>query len=385
MTKRAPKICFVHGQLGLGGAEVLRLSILKEMIRRKTNVNVVELRQPGELSQAVKDLGVPIESLGNRGGLFDLAGIRKLRSYLKRNQFDIVQSSQFITNLHTGFACRSIGIKHHVIEEHGIYKWKKFRHRWLDRTFNAKAAAIIACSRSVAESAAGFLNIPVSQIDVVHNCVGEEHLAPAATDWLGGSERLNRRQKLTGSKTVKHVSGIVGTLRWEKGHRFLLDAWSQLHATGKVSPDHHLLIVGDGPLLSELKELAGAEAQSPSVPNVHFLGSLSDTRSVLQALDLFVLPSVNEGFGIAIIEAMAAGVPVVSTASGGIPEVITEGTGFLVPPENSKALANAISTAIDHDDIESIIAAARNRVTQRFTPTAYVDHLEAIHNRLLSK
>jgi glycosyltransferase involved in cell wall biosynthesis len=378
MTKQAPKICFVHGQLGLGGAEVLRLSILKEMVRRNANVNVVELRQPGELSKAVKDLGVPIESLGNRGGLFDLAGVRKLSAYLKQNRFDIVQSSQFITNLHTGFACRSAGVKHHIIEEHGIYRWKKFRHRWLDRTFNAKAAAVIACSRSVAESAAGFLNIPVSKIDVVHNCVGEEHLVPTPADWQGSSERLQRRQELTSSKTVKHVSGIVGTLRWEKGHRFLLEAWSQLHASGKVSDDHHLLVVGDGPLMPDLKELAN------DLPNVHFLGSRSDTRSVLQAMDLFVLPSVNEGFGIAIIEAMAAGVPVVSTASGGIPEVIVDGTGFLVPSEDSKALASAMADAIDHDDIESIIAAAQNRVLQRFTPAAYVDRLEAIHDRLLT-
>lgn len=377
MKNAKPKICFVHGKLGLGGAEVLRLSILKEMVRRQHQVELIQLRGAGELTESVKSLGVPIESLGNKGGLLDWSGVKRLKAFLKTKSYDVVQSSQFVTNLHTGFACRSLGIQNHIIEEHGIYLWKKSHHRFLDRTFNSKAAAVIACSGKVAESAAGNLRLPTSKVDVVHNCVGQEHLLPIDPAWKSSDARGSQQADLVGTSDAVHLTGIVGTLRWEKGHQFLLEAWQQLHLQNRLSTKHHLLIIGDGPLRSEL------EAQATELPNVHFLGSVSDTRSILRCLDLFVLPSVNEGFGIAIIEAMAAGVPVISTRSGGIPEVVAEGTGVLVPPENSAELATAIEQNIDRNTTQ-MIAAARQRVEDHFTPAAYVDRLESIYARLLN-
>ena len=366
----------MHGKLDLGGAEVLRLSILKEMVRRQYDVELLQLRDPGQLTESVKALGVPTESLGNRGSLLDWSGVRRLKEFFKTKDYDVVQSSQFLTNLHTGFACRSLGIRNHIIEEHGIYLWKKFHHRLLDRTFNSRAAAVIACSTKVAESAADNLSLPQSRIDVIHNCVGEEHLSPINPNWKSTETGQSERADLVGALDAQHLTGIVGTLRWEKGHRFLLEAWQQLHQQNRLSPQHHLLIIGDGLLRGELESLA------KKLPNVHFLGSVSDTRSILRCLDLFVLPSVNEGFGIAIIEAMAAGVPVISTRSGGIPEVITAGTGVLVAPENSAELASAINQAVDRDGPETI-AAARKRVEDHFTPKAYVDRLESIYARLL--
>ena len=377
MKSTRPKICFVHGKFDLGGAEVLRLSVLKEMVRRQHNVEMIQLEMPGQLTESVKSIGVPIESLGNQGSLFDMAGIRRLKAFLKTREYDVVQSSQFISNLHTGFACRSLGIKNHIIEEHGIYLWKKFRHRLLDRTFNSRAAAVIACSTKVAESAAVNLNLPVSKIDVVHNCVDDKHLLPIDPNWKSSEAGQFERADLVGAANAQHLTGIVGTLRWEKGHRFLLEAWQQLQQQNCLSPQHHLLIIGDGPLRRELESFAS------KLPNVHFLGSVSDTRPVLRCLDLFVLPSVNEGFGIAIIEAMAAGVPVISTRSGGIPEVVTDGTGILVSPENSAELAAEIKQAIDRKAPQTI-AAARQRVEDHFTPNAYVDRLESIYARLLN-
>lgn len=375
MTRR-PKICFVHGQLGLGGAEVLRLSILEEMIRRDWSVEVVQLRNAGQLTEDVMALGVPVATLGNRGGLFDWAGIRRLKGFLKQRKFDVVQSSQFVTNLQTGFACRSLGIANHVIEEHGIYLWKKAYHRWLDRHFNAKAAAVIACSRCVAGSASQNLKVPVETIDVVHNCVSEKHLQPIDWQWKSSGRGQQERSALVGGQPVEHLTGIVGTLRWEKGHRFLLEAWQNLHAAGKLSRGHHLLIVGSGPLRNEL------ESQAIDLPNAHFIGSVSEPRAVLRNLDLFVLPSVNEGFGIAIIEAMAAGVPVVATNSGGIPEVVTPETGFLVPPKDANALATAIGNRLESPLCQEMVIAARQRVERYFTPAKYVDRLESIYERL---
>ena len=366
----------MHGQLGLGGAEILRLSVLKEMVRRGVPVEVVQLRSAGRLTQAVEALGVPVETLGNRGGLLDVAGVRRLSAFLKPKNFDLVQSSQFVTNLQTGFACRKLGIKNHIIEEHGIYRWKKFYHRWLDRRFNSRAAAVIACSNCVAESASKHLNRPIDTIDVVHNCVDAEYLEAIDWDWKSSPGGQSHRKSLAGGGSVRHLTGVVGTLRWEKGHRYLFEAWRQLTQAGKVSSGHHLLIVGDGPLKQEL------ESHAEDLTNVHFLGSVSGPRSVLKSLDLFVLPSVNEGFGIAIIEAMAAGVPVISTNSGGIPDVVEPGTGVLVPAKDSTALAGAIENLLDADAARAMVIAARRRVEAEFSPAVYVDRLESIYQRL---
>lgn len=375
-----PKVCFVHGSLGLGGAEVLRISILKEMVARDADVHVVTTREAGELADAVRDLGVPLTELGSRGGLMDVPGVRRLSKFLKNLKPDLVQSSQFLTNFHSRLACQWAGVKNHIIEEHGIYTWKKGRHLTLDRWFNANAQGVIACSAKVAESAAGQLRVPIEKIDVVHNCVSREHLKPLPESWHDSTARAQLRRELVQSDfTPAHITAIVGTLRWEKGHRFLLDAWEALSGVGVITSEHHLLIVGDGPLRSEL------ETRSRNLTNVTLLGSIADTRKILSASDLFVLPSVNEGFGIAIIEAMAAGLPVVSTSSGGIPEVVTEGTGLLVEPNNSEALAIAIRSCLTGTiDTHAMGLAGRKRVESHFTPGVYVDQLEAIYKRLLS-
>ncbi len=368
------QIVFVHGSLGMGGAEILRISVLDEMVRRKANVRVVVLRQPGELADRVRKLGVQVDVLSNRGGLFDLPGVLRLAKYFRQHRPQIVQSSQFLTNLHTRLACWFSRVPIHIIEEHGIYKWKRWYHRLLDRWVNARAAGVIACSQRVAESAAQDLGLPVNQVHVVHNCVGHDHLEEGQP-----IDQYQLRQSLVGGdQPPKRLVGIVGTLRWEKGHKYLLQAWKHLYEQKVLDEHDHLLIAGDGPMGRELQELARG------LTNVHFLGTVSDTRRLLAALDLFVLPSINEGFGIAIIEAMAAGVPVISTRSGGIPEIITPfETGVLVEPKNRVELANAIEFALmNREKSFEMAEKGREKVAQCFIPKAYVDRLAEVYRQL---
>ncbi|MCG8651442.1 MAG: glycosyltransferase family 4 protein [Pirellulales bacterium] len=358
-------IVFVHGSLDMGGAEVLRLSVLEELVKHPgLELRVCVLRQAGLLAERVQELGIPLDVLNNRGGLFDLAGVLRLARYLRQHRPQVAQSSQFLTNLQTRLAGWLAGTPAVIIEEHGVYLWKRWYHRLIDRWVNRRAQAVIACSNCVAQSAAGHLGMNPSDIVVLHNCAAQQHFQPCQSD------RDSLRNDF-GATPATFVVGVIGTLRWEKGHSFLLRAWQQLRISGAIGGEAQLWIVGSGPLERQLRE------QAASIDGVVFLGRRTDTQRVLNSLDAFVLPSVNEGFGIAIVEAMCAGLPIISTHCGGIPEVIDTGrTGILVQARDATALANAIADL--HNDAalrQRLGAAARSEAEQRFAPDVYARRL----------
>jgi glycosyltransferase involved in cell wall biosynthesis len=162
----------------------------------------------------------------------------------------------------------------------------------------------------------------------------------------------------------------VGRLSSEKGHSVLLEAFARLAELDCASGNTKLVIVGDGPEMLNLKrraaEIAGVDFDESLVEfgRVSFVGRSSDIRHFLAAADLFVLPSLYEGFGIVLLEAMAAGVPIVASRTGGVPEIIDDGVdGVLVEHGDSDALAAAISPLIsDPDSLTRISENAKRKV-----------------------
>jgi glycosyltransferase involved in cell wall biosynthesis len=134
----------------------------------------------------------------------------------------------------------------------------------------------------------------------------------------------------------------VGRLTSEKGHRFLISALAYLK---QRFGDVRLAIIGDGPERDRLSQQA---KQAGVSEKVLFLGLRDDVPVLLKCLDVFVLPSLYEGFGLVILEAMAAQLPVVATTVGGVPDLVTDRqTGILVPPANPQALAEAIAQGLE--------------------------------------
>ena len=129
----------------------------------------------------------------------------------------------------------------------------------------------------------------------------------------------------------------VGALVPHKGHRHLVEACPKLVA---AVPDVHVVIAGEGPLRSSLEELARALWVAP---RVHLVGRVDGVEGWLPSADVFCMPSVEEGLGTSVLDAMAAGVPVVGTRAGGIPEMVRDGVeGLLVAPADPEALAAAL-------------------------------------------
>jgi len=175
-----------------------------------------------------------------------------------------------------------------------------------------------------------------------------------------GQERAPDCRKHLGVPDGSPVLLALGRLASVKGIDVLLEALERLKCQD-VRP--HLLVVGDGPRRSSLEALAddlGLQTR------VRFLGWKADIREVLGAADLLVLPSRNEGYPHAVIEAMAAGIPVIASAVGEVPELVEDGaTGFLVPPDDPDALASRIRSVVSDPDILNALGKAATGILSR--------------------
>lgn len=171
------------------------------------------------------------------------------------------------------------------------------------------------------------------------------------------------------------VIGTVGRLVPIKGHVWLLRAAPLVLAE---FPQATFVFVGEGPLLSRLQQLA---AELGISGHVMFLGARLDVPECLAALDVFAFPSINEGMGRALIEAMAVGLPVVATRVGGIPDVVADGeTGVLVPPRDEAALAGALLGLLrDPRRRQTYGQAARRSMDERFDVEAMVGAIDRLY------
>jgi glycosyltransferase involved in cell wall biosynthesis len=177
------------------------------------------------------------------------------------------------------------------------------------------------------------------------------------------------------------IVGTVGRLVPIKGLEWLLKAASRVLAE---FPQACFVIIGDGPMLGELMQLTSKLGIGLRMV---FVGAREDVPECLAALDLFVLPSLNEGMGRVLLEAMAVGCPVVATRVGGIPDIVADGTtGLLVPPRDDRALAEAILTLLrDRSRRAAYGEAARRHVDGRFDVETMVRNIERLYDEVWQK
>jgi L-malate glycosyltransferase len=213
--------------------------------------------------------------------------------------------------------------------------------------------------------------IPASQVDVVHDGIDV-----AKVQRLPALDLHVEFWMPHGVPVVANVGALVG----HKGQRYLLEAVPQVM---QEVPDVHLVILGEGelrgPLEKQVKDLHLEKA-------VRLPGFREDVLSLVKSADLFVMSSITEGLGSAVLDAMAMGMAVVGTRAGGIPEaVVHERTGLLVPPADSTALAAAITRLLRDRDLRTAYGeAGRKRVEAHFGVDALVERTLAIYRQLAS-
>lgn len=235
------------------------------------------------------------------------------------------------------------------------------------RALAAGVDRYIAVSRDVAAELAERFGWPAAKIEVAYNAV--------EVDRFGGPTPAGLRAQIGGGAERPLVL-TPARLDEQKGHPVLLRAAAELSGVDFV-------LAGEGPERAGLEALAG---ELGIAERVHFLGYRDDIPQLLAACDVFALPSLYEGSSLAVLEAMAAGRPVVSSAIGGTDELIDDGVdGLLVAPGDTAGLAGALRRLLDDAELrKSFAERARRRVERDFTPTAMTQRVEAIYGELLA-
>jgi len=167
--------------------------------------------------------------------------------------------------------------------------------------------------------------------------------------------------------------GVIAELHPNKGHRYLLEAVVQL------SQGYQLFLIGAGELLQELKALASELGIEDSV---HFLGHIPNAAELLKAFDLFVLPSLKEGLPYVIIEAQAAGLPVVASSVGGIPEIVSDESAILVKPGDVKELSRALEMLVRDAQLRSVLSQGARKRADLFSQERMFEQTKSVYRAL---
>lgn len=228
------------------------------------------------------------------------------------------------------------------------------------RLIGRQASTIIAVSQAVADSLVA-LGAPPAKLRVIPNGIDTDHFAHLPT-------RTAARQSL-GIPAEPYAIGCIARLSPEKG----VDIFTQ---TAALLPDITFLIAGDGPQRSTL--------QATLSPNAHLLGRIPDTRALLAAVSILVIPSRSEGQGLVALEAMAAGVPLIATRVGGLAEMLTDNqTALLIPPAGPNALAHAIVRLRNDPALQARITAnAARLVRERYALPSTTAAVAAVYAAL---
>ena len=380
--KRITVAQIVSGLGFSGGVERVVYELASNLDSDCYRVVICCLSKYGRLGKKLEKQGIPVfvfkgkSSINPRYIFQNLRTVWQLKNLLRREEVQIVQTHEFFSGTIGRIAAKLAGTPITVLMLHNKDWWKKRIHILVDWILSKWTDIIITNSYSVKKFIINYHRINQEKITVIYNGI------EAGKFIIPKDKIIEKRDELCLQPDI-HTLCIVGSLALRKGHIFLIKA---LPAVVNQFPNLRLLIAGDDIPLekSTKKDIFQLLNTLQLTENVDFLGLRTDIPEILSIIDIFILPSIIEGFGLAIAEAMAAGKPVVASNVDGIKEVVEDGvTGILVPPQNTEALANAILYLLNNPrKAVAMGKAGRKRVKQLFTVEKMVSRWDELYQHL---
>jgi glycosyltransferase involved in cell wall biosynthesis len=373
------RIVFLTNRLSPAGAETFLLARLRLLDRTRWEPIVAALREGGELAPAFAAGGARVVTLGAARRL-DPAALPRLYHLLRDERVDVLEAHVWYACVVARLVGRLAGVPVVITNEQDVRAGANTVRRdllWIDDATTWMSSACVhitrASERSFAEGTPRLFRGRARRV-VIPNGIDVGRVAAGAA----AADRAAVRREL-GAGEGDLVIGNVARLQPAKGHEHLLDAFARVRA---ARPDARLVVVGWGTSEAALRARA---ARLGVADRVAFLGKRHDVHRLLAAFDVFAFPSIHEGQGIALLEAMAAGVPIVASAADGIPEMVRDGeTGLLVPPADAAALAAGIlRLAGDAALAARVRDRARAVVAAEYSVEAAAARYEALYASLL--
>lgn len=369
----AMRIVHVVETLERGGLERMVCDLAASQHAAGHRVQVVCLFRPGLLAEELRAVGVSVVAAGKRSGVADaLATLWRLRSLVRAAHADVIHTHNATAHYHTVLALAPGRHPPLLNTRHGMGAAAgDGRERWYRRTWRRTSIIVAVCRHAAQHLIAAGL-APAALTTVVPNGIRLERFAC-------GDRRAARR--LLGIADDAPVVGTVGRLNWAKDHELLLRAFAKVR---EAVPQAVLVLIGEGELRTALSRRAD---ELGLVDCVRFLGDRGDVAQLLAGFDVFVLSSRTEGYSIALLEASAAGLPIVATDVGGNCEIVADGrSGRLVPAADAVALAAAISQILEHAPLRQAWgAAARAWAEQHAGISAMAHAYEVLYARAAGK
>lgn len=364
------RILQVIDGMNIGGAEVLLVDLVRRLREMGHDVQVAYSTH-GPMAARLEAMNVPLTRLPRFARVDPILLLRLMR-LMRREKPDLVHTHLFKSDLHGRLAARWTGVPVVVSTAHNNDSWaKRAPLGWLYGRTARLADRIIAVSEEVREYQMKYTFVPSEKIVTIDNGVDMRRFE--GQDAAGRAVRAE-----FGIDPDAPLVGIVGRLTEQKDHETFLWAATRIQAE---LPSARFLVVGDGPLRAELIEHARLLKLDDAVI---FAGLRNDIPAVLAALDALVFSSRWEGLPVTLLEGMAAGKPIISTAVGGVPGVVADGDStLLVPVGISSLLADAVVRVLrDPALARKLSEAARARVREKYSLDSMLDRTLALYEEL---
>lgn len=359
---------------GIAGSENHLLALLPGLRAHGVDAHLWLLAEPGNPTELLvaqaQTLNIPVTRLIIRHDA-DFTLVWRLARLLRREQPDIVHTHLIHADLYGTIAARLARVPCVISSRHNDDRFRyRLPVRLLNRLLWHWTDAGIAISDAIRDFSIRVEGAPARRMHTIHYGLNPTSLPPVPTARHEMRARLGLPDEIT-------LIGSVCRLIEQKGLSYALRGFASVAAEFPLA---HYVIAGDGPLRRDLEHAAGTLGIAE---RVHFLGWQDNVYPVLASLDVFLAPSLWEGFGLVLLEAMAYRLPIISTRVSAIPEIVLDGqTGWLVPPRDADALATALRAALTDDaERQRRGQSGRQRLETSFTVDTMVERTLALYRQ----